>query len=63
VVGCDSNVPMGKDAIGPNVLRTVNAMDGSIFLRVASLALHLVGILHGARDRFCEGINEHSTAK
>jgi len=63
MVGCGSQVLVVSDTIRPKILLAINAMSCSISLLATSFALHLVDILHGARDRFGQGINEHSTAK
>ena len=50
MVGSRSQVLVISDTIRPKILPAINAMGRSIFLLATSLALHLVGILHGARD-------------
>ena len=63
VRGCPLHLAMNRDARITEILPAIDAMHRGCFLVIASLALHLVGILHCARDRFREGINEHSTPK
>jgi len=50
IVERNLHLSMGKDAGSPEILPAIDAMHRGCFVFIASLALHLVDILYGARD-------------